>query len=52
MLTLYQNGVHHDAKKGLREPNFLPWMFALRKGTAQVPLEKIAVPKDKRPTSL
>ena len=52
MFTLYQNGVHYDAKKGLREPNFVPWMFAQRKGAAPVPFEKIAGPKDKRPTSL
>jgi hypothetical protein len=52
MFTLYQNGVHYDAKKGLREPNFLAWIFALRKGAAQVPFEKLAGPMDKRPTSL
>jgi hypothetical protein len=46
------NGVHSDAKNGLSEPNFLPWMFAQRKGAPQVPFEKIAGPKDKRSTSL
>ena len=59
MFTLYQNGVHYDAKKGLREPNFVPWMFAPAEGcrtgtvredrwaegqTADKPPEEIATP--------
>jgi predicted peptidase len=52
MFTVYPNGVHYDAKKGLHDKNFLPWIFAQRKGAAEVPFEKVAGPKDKRPTSL
>jgi len=53
MFTIYPNGVHYDAKRGgLHERNLLPWMFAQRRGSAAVPFEKIAGPKDKRPTSL
>jgi predicted peptidase len=52
MFTVYPNGVHYDAKKGLHDPNLLPWLFAQRRGSAEVPFEKVAGPKDKRPTSL
>jgi predicted peptidase len=53
MFTVVPNGVHYDAKKAaLHDPNFLPWIFAQRKGHAEVPFEKVAGPKDKRPTSL
>jgi predicted peptidase len=52
MFTVYQNGAHYDAKKGLHDPNLLPWMFAQRRGSPEVPFEKVAGPKDKRPTSL
>ena len=52
LYSIYPNGVHYDAKRGLHEPNLLPWMFAQRRGSAEVPFEKVAKPKDKRPTSL
>ena len=53
MFTVIPNGVHWDSKThALGERNFLPWMFAQRRGTPEVPFDKIAKPKDKRPTSL
>jgi hypothetical protein len=39
-------------KRGLADPNLLPWMFAQRRGKPVVPFDKIAGPKGKRPTSL
>jgi predicted peptidase len=53
MFTIIPNGVHwHPKSTALGERNFLPWMFAQRRGTPEVPFDKIAKPKDKRPTSL
>jgi predicted peptidase len=53
IFTIVPNGAHYDAKlAALHDRNFLPWMFAQRRGTPQVPFEKVAGPKDKRPTSL
>jgi predicted peptidase len=53
MFSIIPNGAHYDAKNSaLHDPNFLPWMFAQHRGSAEVPFEKIAKPKDKRPTSL
>ena len=53
MFTVVPNGVHYDAKNAaLHDPNFLPWIFAQRKGHPVVPFEKVAKRKDKRPTSL
>jgi predicted peptidase len=53
MFTVVANGVHYDAKRAaLHDPNFLPWIFAQRKGHAAVPFEKVAGPKDKRPRNL
>jgi predicted peptidase len=52
MFTIYPNGVHYHAKNGLHERNLLPWMFAQRRGKPEVPFDKVAGPKDKRPTSL
>ncbi len=53
LFTIFPNGVHNDAKsRGLQERNLLPWMFAQRRGSPEVPFEKIARPNDKRPTSL
>ncbi len=53
MFTIYPNGTHNDVKnRALHDRNLLPWMFAQRRGSAEVPFEKVAAPKDKRPTSL
>ncbi len=53
MFTIISNGVHwHPKSTALNERNFLPWMFAQRRGTPEVPFDKIAKPNDKRPTSL
>jgi predicted peptidase len=52
LFTIYPNGVHYDAMQGLYDRNFLPWMFAQRRGKPTVPFDKIAGPKDRRPTSL
>jgi predicted peptidase len=52
LFTIYPNGAHYDSKKGLQDKNFLPWMFAQRRGKSVVPFEEVAKPTDKRPTSL
>jgi predicted peptidase len=53
LFSIFPNGTHNDIKtSALSERNFLPWMFAQRRGSPEVPFEKIARPKDKRPTSL
>jgi predicted peptidase len=53
LFTIVPKGVHWMAVTGgLAEPNLLPWMFAQRRGRPAVPFDKIARPKDKRPTSL
>ncbi len=52
MYSIIPNGAHYDAKVALHDPNFLPWIFAQRRGSPQVPFEKIARAKEKRPTSL
>jgi hypothetical protein len=53
MFTFVPDGAHWQGKiTALHEPNFSPWMFAQRRGTAEVPFEKVSRPKDKRPTSL
>jgi predicted peptidase len=53
LFTIIAKGQHYDAKsRGLAEPNLLPWMFAQTRGKPPVPFDKIAGPKDKRPTSL
>jgi predicted peptidase len=52
LFTIYPKGVHWDALRGLHDRNLLAWMFAQRRGSPAVPFEKIAGPKDNRPTSL
>jgi hypothetical protein len=41
-----------DMRHGLAEPNLLPWLFAQKRGKPMVAFDKIAGPKDRRPTSL
>ena len=52
MFTIYPKGVHYHAKGGLHDPNLMRWMFAQHRGKPEVPFDKVAGPKDKRPTSL
>jgi predicted peptidase len=52
MYTVVPGGAHWDAQRGLGDRNLLPWMFAQRRGTPAAPFDKVAGPKDKRPTSL
>ena len=52
MFTIYPKGVHYNAVDGLHDPNLMRWMFAQRRGSPEVPFEKVAKPTDKRPTSL
>ena len=53
LYTIVAKGQHWDAKgRGLAEPNLLPWLFAQKRGRPMVPFDKIAGPKDRRPTSL
>ena len=52
LYSIIPNGADYDAKAALHDPNFLPWIFAQRRGSPQVPFEKIARANDERPTSL
>jgi hypothetical protein len=53
LFTIVARGQHDDAKiHGLADRNLLWWLFAQRRGRPAVPFDKIAGPRDRRPTSL
>ena len=45
IFTVYPNGTHDDAKyRALHEPSFLTWMFAQRRASPVVSVQRIAEP--------